>query len=708
MGSKGSQTTQTQNQSQSYAANPAIQQYATQALGQAGAAAAQPFQMPQAPVAGFTPLQQQAFNQYQALQGSAQPYYNQAQGLYTQASQPLSQTDINNYYNPMAANVTAQLQNIYGQQNAQNTANLVQSAGGIGADRIAVGQGNLANQQDLAAGQTYANLYQSALQAAQQQQQTEMGAASGLTGLGGQVLGSNLQGTGALLQAGTQQQQQNQAELNAPYQQQLARLAYPFQTAQYLAGVTGGLAGALGGTTTGSGTQVTQGPQPSLLSQILGVGAAGAGIYGSLGGFGGSAAYGGGNAFSGDAYGGSSANPLPGLSASDYGAGFADGGDVPDPAAGELHGNSVVPTIPLAQGAGHSGPLTGAMNMQFSQPQQQQGNSGDSTVGDIGKIVSDVLPFMLKKGGSVPGYDDGGGTDDDNIIHQLGTTGSATTPAGAAADPVYDLLLNNRSPAASPPAFGQQSAVPFPNATGQMPLPQVTQPPPGPVTRKPAPAAGATGERQGTASSVPVGDTLPYPDALNRDWGQNAARSPWMALVNAGATMAATPGPLGVSIGKGLLAGSKTLGDERTALTSEQKLNQKAQELAETAQEHLRKYNQMTPYERASVAARNRELDQSETGTTGKPGKFTGADYDRAAKFVQSMNPGLPPEQLQPLIEQEVSRRRRYLAGGTSAQGAVNSALPAGPAVGSTKQFDDGKGGTVTGVWDGTQWKPQQ
>ena len=701
MGSKGSQTTQTQNQT--YTADPAIRGAGYQALGAAQSAASQPFQMPVAPVAGFTPLQQQAFNQYQALQGSAQPYYNQAQGLYTQASQPVSAQQVSNFYNPMAANVTAQLENIFGQQNQQNNASLINAAGGVGADRIAVGQGNLANQQGLAAGQTYANLYQQALQAAQQQQQTEMGAASGLTGLGGQVLGSNLQGTGALLGAGTQQQQQAQAELNAPYQQRLAQLAYPFQTAQYLAGITGGLAPALGGTTIGAGTQVTTPPQPSLLSQILGIGTAGAGIYGSLGGFGGSPAYGGGSAFSGDAFGGTSANPLPGLSPLDYGAGFADGGDVPDQP--ELHENSIVPTVPLMPGAGHSGPLTGGLNMQFSQPQQQS-NSGDSTLGDIGKIASTVLPFLLKKGGPVPGYDDGGGADDNDIIHQLGTTGTATAPVGAAPDPVYDLLLRNRvqSASASPPAFGQQSAVPFPNATGQMPLPQ---PPPRPVTRKPA-SAGATGARQGTTSSVPVGDELPYPEALSRDWGQNAARSPWLALVNAGATMAATPGPLGVSIGKGLLAGTKTLGDERTALTSEEKLNQKAQELSETAKEHLKKWNSMTPYERASVAARNRELDQNEEGVTGKPGKFTGADYDRAAKFVQSMNPGLPPEQLQPLIEAEVSRRRRYLAGGTSAQGAVNSALPAQIPVGTTKQFDDGKGGTVTGVWDGTQWKPKQ
>ena len=179
-------------------------------------------------------------------------------------------------------------------------------------------------------------------------------------------------------------------------------------------------------------------------------------------------------------------------------------------------------------------------------------------------------------------------------------------------------------------------------------------------------------QRAASAADIPqapprAGAELPYPDALSRDKGQDATRSPWMALIQAGAAMASTPGPLGVSIGKGLQAGAKTLEDQRKELRSEQQLNDKAKELYEKAQEHLDKYNKMTPYERGSLAARNREIDQSGAEVPGKPGKFTGADYDRAAKFVQSMNPGIPPEQLQPMIDAEIARRRRALALGTSA-----------------------------------------
>ena len=104
---------------QAYTANAATSQAANQALTGAESAASQPFQMPVAPVAGFNPTQQQAFGEVSAAQGQAQPYYNQAATDFQAGSTPISQSQINSYYNPMASNVTAQLQNIYGQQNQQ-------------------------------------------------------------------------------------------------------------------------------------------------------------------------------------------------------------------------------------------------------------------------------------------------------------------------------------------------------------------------------------------------------------------------------------------------------------------------------------------------------------------------------------------------------------------------------------------------------------
>lgn len=269
MGSKGSQQTTTQG-SQTYTPDPRIQQAGYQALGMAQNAANLPFQMPVAPVAGFSPFQQLGFGETLASQGMAQPYFGMGSQYLQGSAAPLSGEEVGMYYNPMAQNVTAQMQNIFGQQMRQATGQATQQAGGVGADRIGVAQANLANQQGLAAGQTYSQLYQQALQAAQQQKQMMAGAGYGLAQMGPAAQASQLQGIQALMGAGGLQQQLAQAQANAPYQNILAQIAYPYQQAQYLAGITGGLAPAMGGTT--QGQQTTTQPSPSPFAQMLGVG----------------------------------------------------------------------------------------------------------------------------------------------------------------------------------------------------------------------------------------------------------------------------------------------------------------------------------------------------------------------------------------------------------------------------------------------------
>lgn len=317
MGSKGSTTTQTQNQQQSQTYAPTGAGYLTSALDRATSAAAQPFAIPQAPVAGFSQDQEQAFQQYRNAQGMAQPYFNQAAGYYS----PQGAQD---FLNPYSANVMAGLKDIFGQQMSQTTGKLTQQAGGIGADRIAVGQAELAKQQGLTAGQTLSGMYDNAVRQAQ-------AAGQGQMALGQAAQGSALQGASALYGAGQQQQQLEQQRLNAPYQQDLARAAFPYQQAQFLSGITGSLAPGLGGTTSGysnmTGSKTT--PGPSLFSQILGGGTAAVGALGSTGAFGsnGWMTGKGGDAYGGNGvWGGSSSNPLPGLSADDYGVGYARGG----------------------------------------------------------------------------------------------------------------------------------------------------------------------------------------------------------------------------------------------------------------------------------------------------------------------------------------------------------------------------------------------
>jgi hypothetical protein len=209
LGSKG-QSVQNQTGYSNYSANPLTQGAASQALGQAQTAASSPFNLPVAPVAGLNATQNQAFGQIGQEQGMAQPYYNQAQSLFNQSAAPISSQQVNNYLNPYASNVISQLQSQQGQQMASLTGQATQQAGGVGADRIGVAQSQLANQQNLATGQTLSGIYGSALSAAQQQNQMEQSAAYGIGNLGGAAQNSALQGSQALLGAGNQQQQQTQ------------------------------------------------------------------------------------------------------------------------------------------------------------------------------------------------------------------------------------------------------------------------------------------------------------------------------------------------------------------------------------------------------------------------------------------------------------------------------------------------------------------
>lgn len=471
---KGSNKTTTQT-TQSYTPDPQIRSAGYQALAGAQSAAELPFQMPAAPVAGFSPFQQQAFNQIQGMQGMSLPYFDEARQYMRGSASPISEQDIGQYYNPMAQNVTNQLQNIFGQQNRMATANAVRTAGGVGADRIGVAQGNLANQQGLAAGQIYSGLYDKALAAAQQQRQMMAGTGFGIGQLGPAAQASFLQGTGALGQAGAQQQALQQAQQNALYQQRLAEIAYPFQTPQYLAGITGGLAPALGGTT--QGQSVTTQPQPSPLNQILGIGGAllGTALGGPMGGaLGGSLGKGAGSLFGGGTGTGMTAGYGPGSMsyyggvpyyqggyrrggkvidlapheyaeggstygrlaeqrfanspvgnpyASDSGSadeteGYAEGGDVeerpmlPGTRPLPLDTTSIVPKIPLRGGAGHAG---ANINLRHAPAPQ---SSGSNTSSQVANIAGKLLPMLMAaRGGPVNPFDAGMGFQDGGDIY---------------------------------------------------------------------------------------------------------------------------------------------------------------------------------------------------------------------------------------------------------------------------------------------------
>ncbi len=462
--------------------------------------------------------------------------------------------------------------------------------------------------------------------------------------------------------------------------------------------------------------------QPALLSQLAGLGTAGAGLYGALGGGGQSAAYGGGNAFT-DAYGGSSANPLAGLTAADYGTGFAEGGDVEgfddggqtgqqtDIPGGASSVDPVVPYMPLKAGAGHSGPLTGGMT--FAQPSAPAAQSGSPAGSDIGTAIgtaAKILPLFLKSGGKIKGYDSGGDIDSwDNTAIQ----------AGADMPSVFKDRFNAAFPQMGTSAdAGEINPSPIPAGTIPLPRPSPIDAPgshpdafrlePGAKAKDDddedtpavtAPANVPSTPNQIRAAMMPTAQQ-PYPDALQRDWGQNAARSPWLALVQAGATMMSTPGSLGTAIGKGLMAGTKSVEDQRKELRSEQELNDKAQQLYEAASDHLDKYNQMTPYERGSLAARNKEIDQGVS--SGEK-----ALHARALQYFKMLKGDVNNmSKSDPEILQQAYQLARGQAGGTAA------AAPPGVGPGSSASSalpDPGQTARQPGKWYiGPTGQPQQ
>lgn len=100
-----------------------------------------------------------------------------------------------------------------------------------------------------------------------------LNASQALGNLGTESENSALAGASSELQTGALQQQLAQEQLNVPYEQFQAQQAYPYQSLNFLSGLTTG-AGSLAG-----GTSSTTSPAPSAVSQLGGLGLAGLGAY---------------------------------------------------------------------------------------------------------------------------------------------------------------------------------------------------------------------------------------------------------------------------------------------------------------------------------------------------------------------------------------------------------------------------------------------
>jgi hypothetical protein len=175
-------------------------------------------------VAGFSPLQQQAFGNINQAATSYQPQLQAAQDTAAMGAQGISQQNIQNYLNPYSQSVVGEM----GRLNQQNLdLNLLPNlkAGFVGtgaggsqrnagalAQFLAQNQANLTGQQagELSKGFT------TALGAAQQQSQLQNQAAQIQGQLAQQQQQLGLAGNKAVMDVGAQQQALDQARINSP------------------------------------------------------------------------------------------------------------------------------------------------------------------------------------------------------------------------------------------------------------------------------------------------------------------------------------------------------------------------------------------------------------------------------------------------------------------------------------------------------------
>jgi hypothetical protein len=183
--------------------------------------------------------------------------------------------NVGQYMNPYTQSVVnatqAAMNQQQGQQLSQQQAEAIKG-GAFGGERAGLQRAQLMGQQGLAQAQAIAPLYQQnynqALAAAQQQQGVGLGAeqanrqnlqnAAQLFGnIGTSAQQAGLAGAQAQLAAGQQQQQTQQAGLQALYNQFQQQQGFPYQQAQFLANIATGT-GALSGNAS-SGTSTTTG-----------------------------------------------------------------------------------------------------------------------------------------------------------------------------------------------------------------------------------------------------------------------------------------------------------------------------------------------------------------------------------------------------------------------------------------------------------------
>jgi hypothetical protein len=223
-------------------------------------------QLAEAPV--IAGLENQGYSQALGEFNQQQQTGLQAQEANVGTNLTAQQANQANYLAAQQSNQGASLQAQEAQAGLQQSA----AAGLTGIGGLTAQEQTAEQQGALGISNAYSGIGQQALGAQEAQGWLASQGGFASANLGNEALNSDLTGANALIGAGSLVQQQQQAELNAPYEEQLAAEAYPFQESQFLTNSVEGLGAGQGGTSS------TTSPGPSALSQVAGVATTGLGI----------------------------------------------------------------------------------------------------------------------------------------------------------------------------------------------------------------------------------------------------------------------------------------------------------------------------------------------------------------------------------------------------------------------------------------------
>lgn len=354
-------------------------------------------------IAGFTAPQQQAFGNVQANQGIAVPYVQDA-ASYAQSGAMPSYQNVQSYMSPYQQNVIDATQAQFNTQNARQLEEVRSQAarqGALGGSGRQVAEALTreaqANAQNPVIAGLYNQGYSQAIDNAQADANRSLQASGVMSGLGGLAQKYAANDVNSLLGIGAMQQGLQQSQYDAATANAKARAAYPFQNLSWLSGITTGLGGASGTTTTGETTT----PGPSLGQQLIGGGLAALSLFRNGG-----------------------------------RVGYETGGGVM-PYADAM---TYIPDVPMqAGGSGPSPSLAQASGSQGSGGMGEMLNSfkqAQSAFHGLGKLGSAM--GMFRRGGSVrPAYADGGDVidmepDDENADSWVPAAPVKALPAPAA------------------------------------------------------------------------------------------------------------------------------------------------------------------------------------------------------------------------------------------------------------------------------------